>query len=104
VPVPAPELPEVITAHDSLVDAVQAQPLGATTLKLSLEPNSDAKALPGLTVRAEHAAVASEIFVTKEAPYVPADKAREVAGKPALLLVEPVTNASPAPSVAMAQA
>jgi hypothetical protein len=80
VPVPVPELPDVITAHDSFVDAVQAQPLGATTSKVSVAPNSDAKALPGLT-EVEQAAVTSEILVIK-APFVEPGNADDVTGKP----------------------
>jgi hypothetical protein len=63
-----------------LVEAVQAQLLGATTLNVRVSPYGDARALAGVTVM-EHGGVVSEILVMKT-PEVPDGNVDDVTGKP----------------------
>jgi hypothetical protein len=91
-----------MTAPERGVVADQVQPLGATTLKVSIPPDCGAKALPGLRVRVEQGVVASEISVIK-ASFEPVGSVVDVTGKPTPPVL-PVTNAWPATSVATAEA
>ena len=63
-------------------ESFHAQPLGASTLNVSVSPYCEANALTGLTVKVEQSAVASEILVINAALRLPEGSAEDVTGKP----------------------